>query len=196
VLAASCEGPRLTGPHGVVVQSARAIWCSDTGAGIRGTYLGEKAAQAVPFRVYRLDPVSGALSRAIGDRERPNGRCFSPDETRLDVVATPGGATTTHVYDIVAGKGVNGRRFVDAMPGYVDGIRCDTAGNVWCGFSGAPGQESVAVLAPDAPWLGRMLLPERCANLGFGGRKRNRLCLTASQSVDALYVETRGNPGG
>jgi gluconolactonase len=196
VLAASCEGTRLTGPNDVVVKSDGSIWFSDNGAGIRGNYLGEKAKQELPFRVYRLDPMSGALSIAIGDMERPNGLCFSPDETRLYVVDTPGGAKTTHVYDIVDGKAVNGRLFFDAMPGYADGIRCDTEGHVWCGFSGGPGQDGVAVFAPDGTLLGRILLPERCANLCFGGRKRNRLFMTASQSVYALYVEAQGNPGG
>lgn len=82
VLAASFEGTRLTGPNDVVVQSDRSIWFSDNGAGIRGNYLGEKAEQELPFRVYRLDSVNGVLSIAIGDMERPNGLCFSPDETR------------------------------------------------------------------------------------------------------------------
>ena len=91
---------------------------------------------------------------------------------------------------------MNGRLFFDAMPGYADGIRCDTEGNVWCGFSGGPGQDGVAVFAPDGTLIGRILLPERCANLCFGGRKRNRLFMTASQSVYALYVEAQGNPGG
>ncbi len=196
VLATSFEGTRLTGPNDVVVKSDGSIWFSDNGAGIRGNYLGDKAAQELPFRVYRLDPISGAFSIAIGDMERPNGLCFSPDETRLYVVDTPGGAKTTHVYDIVDGTAVNGRLFFDAMPGYADGIRCDTEGNVWCGFSGGPGQDGVAVFTPDGTLIGRILLPERCANLCFGGRKRNRLFMTASQSVYALYVEAQGNPGG
>jgi gluconolactonase len=196
ILAASFEGTRLTGPNDVVVKLDGSIWFSDNGAGIRGNYLGAKAEQELPFRVYRLDPMSGALSIAIGDMERPNGLCFSPDETRLYVVDTPGGAKTTHVYDLVDGNAVNGRLCFDAMPGYADGIRCDTEGNVWCGFSGGPGQDGVAVFAPDGTLIGRILLPERCANLCFGGRKRNRLFMTASQSVYALYVEAQGNPGG
>jgi len=196
VLAASFEGTRLTGPNDVVVKSDGSIWFSDNGAGIRGNYLGDKAAQELPFRVYRLDPDSGALSIAVGDMERPNGLAFSPDESRLYVVDTPGGVKTTHVYDMVDGKAVNGRVFFDGTPGYADGIRVDTEGNVWCGFSGGPGQDGVAVFAPDGTLIGRVLLPERCANLCFGGRKRNRLFMTASQSVYALYVEAQGCPGG
>src|SRR6185369_3072158 len=80
VLASSFEGTRLTGPNDVVVKSDGSIWFSDNGAGIRGHYLGDKAPQELPFRVYRLDPVTGALTIAVGDMERPNGLCFSPDE--------------------------------------------------------------------------------------------------------------------
>ncbi len=196
ILAAAFEGTRLTGPNDVVVKSDGSIWFSDNGAGIRGNYLGAKAAQEMPFRVYRLDPDTGALTIAVGDMERPNGLAFSPDESRLYVVDTPGGLKTTHVYDMVDGKAVNGRVFFDGSPGYADGIRVDTEGNVWCGFSGGPGQDGVAVFAPDGTLIGRVLLPERCANLCFGGRKRNRLFMTASQSVYALYVEAQGCPGG
>lgn len=196
VLASHFEGTRLTGPNDVVVKSDGSIWFSDNGAGIRGNYLGDKAPQEMPFRVYRLDPVSGEYTIAVGDMERPNGLAFSPDESKLYVVDTPSGTKTTHVYDIVDGKAVNGRVFFDATPGYADGIRVDTDGNVWCGFSGGPGHDGVAVFAPDGTLIGRILLPERCANLCFGGRKRNRLFMTASQSVYALYVEAQGCPGG
>jgi gluconolactonase len=197
VLADSFDGTRLTGPNDVVVKSDGSIWFSDNGAGIRGNYIGSKARQELPFRVYRLDPLTGALAIAVGDMERPNGLCFSPDESLLYVVNTPGDSIrNTHVYDMVDGEAANGRVFFDATPGYADGIRCDTLGNIWCGFSGGEDQDGVAVFAPDGVLIGRILLPERCANLCFGGRKRNHLFMTASQSVYALYVEAQGNPGG
>ena len=125
VLADSFEGTRLTGPNDVVVKSDGSIWFSDNGAGIRGNYMGDKARQEMPFRVYRLDPATGALTIAVGDMERPNGLCFSPDESRLYVVDTPSGTRTTHVYDMVDGKAVNGRLFFDGTPGFADGIRCE-----------------------------------------------------------------------
>lgn len=196
ILASHFEGTRLTGPNDVVVKSDGSIWFSDNGAGIRGNYLGHKAPQEMPFRVYRLDPETRTLTIAVGDMARPNGLCFSPDESRLYVVDTPAGPKTTHVYDIVDGQAVNGRLFFNAMPGYADGIRCDTEGNLWCGFSGGEGQDGVAIFAPDATLIGRILLPERCANLCFGGPKRNRLFMTASQSVYAVYVEAQGVAGG
>src|SRR6267154_5512579 len=196
VLANTFDGKRLTGPNDVVVKSDGSIWFSDNGAGIRGNYMGDKAPKEMPYRVYRLDPKSGELTIAVGDMERPNGLCFSPDEKRLYVVDTPDGTRTTHVYDMVDGKAVNGRLFFDGTPGFADGIRCDTEGNVWCGFSGGPGQDGVAVFAPDGTLIGRILLPERCANVCFGGAKRNRLFMAASQSVYALYVEAQGAVGG
>ena len=196
VLASHFEGVQLTGPNDVVVKSDGTIWFSDNGAGIRGNYLGDKATPELPYRVYKLDPITGRMSIAVGDMARPNGLAFSPNEDRLYVVDTPSGPKVTYVYDIVDGQAVNGRIFFDAQPGYTDGIRVDTEGNIWCGFSGGPGEDGVAVFAPDGVMIGRILLPERCANVAFGGRKRNRLFMTASQSVYALYVEAQGCSGG
>jgi gluconolactonase len=198
VLAESFDGKRLTGPNDVVVKSDGSIWFSDNGAGTRGNYLGHTLPRELPFRVYRIDPATGAITVAVGDMQRPNGLCFSPDEKLLYVVDTPGGDKTVHVYDIVEDgtKAVNGRVFFNQMPGYADGIRCDTQGNVWCGFSGGEGEDGVAVYAPDGTLIGRILLPERCANVCFGGRKRNRLFMAASQSVYACYVEAQGAVGG
>ena len=198
VLSQRFEGKQLTGPNDVVVKSDGSIWFSDNGAGIRGNYLGHKATPELPYRVYRIDPRNGAIAIAVGDMERPNGLAFSPDERRLYVVDTPGGPKTVHVYDIVddGTRAINGRVFFNAMPGYADGIRVDVEGNLWCGFSGGEGEDGVAAFAPDGDLIGRILLPERCANVCFGGRKRNRLFMTASQSVYSLYVETQGAPGG
>ena len=198
VLTESFDGKTLTGPNDVVVKSDGSIWFSDNGAGIRGNYLGHKATAELPYRVYRIDGRTGQITVAVGDMERPNGLCFSPDEKRLYVVDTPGGTKTTHVYDVVddGTKLANGRVFFDATPGYADGIRCDTEGNVWAGFSGGEDQDGVAVFAPDGKLIGRILLPERCANICFGGLKRNHLFMAASQSIYSLYVEAQGVVGG
>ena len=198
VLAESFDGKKLTGPNDVVVKSDGSMWFSDNGAGIRGNYLGHKATAELPYRVYRIDGRTGQTTIAVGDMERPNGLSFSPDEKRLYVVDTPGGTKTTHVYDVVddGTKLANGRVFFDATPGYADGIRCDTEGNVWAGFSGGEDQDGVAVFAPDGKLIGRILLPERCANLCFGSLKHNRLFMAASQSIYSLYVEAQGAIGG
>jgi gluconolactonase len=198
VLAERFEGKQLTGPNDVVVKSDGSIWFSDNGAGTRGNYLGHTAPKELPWCVYRLDPVANRLTVAVADMQRPNGLAFSPDESRLYVVDTPmGGDKTTWVHDIVDNgtRAVNGRVFFNGMPGYADGIRVDVHGNVWCGFSGGPADDGVAVFAPDGTLIGRILLPESCANVCFGGRKRNRLFMAASQSVYSLYVETQGAAG-
>ncbi len=87
---------------------------------------------------------------------------------------------------------------IDAEPdGTPDGMRCDIDGNLWCGWGmGTPALDGVLVFAPDGTAIGRIALPERCANVCFGGPKRNRLFMAASQSLYALYVNTQGVAGG
>jgi gluconolactonase len=199
MLAESFEGKRLTGPNDVVVKSDNSIWFSDNGAGTRGNYLGHTLPQELPFRVYRLDPTSGQVTIAVGDMKRPNGLAFSPDEKLLYVIDTPGpDPRSIQVYDVVENgtKLANRREFNSAEPGGSDGMRVDTQGNLWCGWSGGEAEDGVAVFAPDGKMIGRILLPERCANVCFGGRKRNRLFMAASQSVYSVFVETQGAIGG
>ena len=100
--------------------------------------------------------------------------------------------------DVVGGKTLANRRvLIDAGPkGTPDGFRVDTDGNLWCGWGGGEGLDGVAVYNPDAKLIGRILLPERCANLCFGGPSRNRLFMCGSTSLYSLYVNTQGAPGG
>jgi len=67
---------------------------------------------------------------------------------------------------------------------------------VWCAWAGGEAEDGVVVLAPDGKMIGRIMLPERCANVCFGGVKRNRLFMAASQSIYSLYVEAQGAIGG
>ena len=199
VLAETFDGKRLTGPNDVVVKSDGSIWFSDNGAGIRGNYLGNKATPELPYRVYRLDPVTGQVTIAVGDMKRPNGLAFSPDEKLLYVIDTPGpGQRTIQLYDVVDNgtKTANRREFNSAEPGGSDGMRVDVQGNSWCAWSGGEAEDGVAVFAPDGKMIGRIMLPERCANVCFGGVKRNRLFMATSQSIYSLYVETQGVLGG
>jgi gluconolactonase len=201
LLADSFEGKRLTGPNDVVVKSDNSIWFSDNGAGSRGNYLGHTVKTELPFRVYRLDPASGQMTVVVdqAQQKRPNGLAFSPDEKVLYVIDTPGalGPRAIYAYDVVDGtKTANGRVFNTAEPGGSDGFRVDVHGNLWCGWSGGEAEDGVAVFAPDSKMIGRIMLPERCANVCFGGKKRNRLFMAAGQSVYSLFVETQGVLGG
>nr|AIA12039.1 SMP-30/Gluconolaconase/LRE-like region [uncultured bacterium]AIW80534.1 SMP-30/Gluconolaconase/LRE-like region protein [uncultured bacterium] len=130
----------------------------------------------------------------------PNGLCFSPDEKILYIIESRGVPTRKILaYDVSPGgdKLSSKRVFVDAGPGTPDGMRADIDGNLWCGWGmGDPELDGVVVFAPDGVMIGRIALPERCANLCFGGLKRNRLFMAASQSIYALYVNAQGAPGG
>ena len=98
---------------------------------------------------------------------------------------------------------INGRRlandrvFVDAAPGTPDGLRSDVDGNLWCGWGmGTAELDGVFIYSPEGKLIGRIHLPERCANLCFGGAKRDRLFMAASKSLYSLYVNTQGAAGG
>jgi gluconolactonase len=192
------EGKPLNAPNDVVVKSDGSIWFTDPGYGILFNYEGHRAALELPTAVYRLDLGSGTAVQVITGLERPNGLCFSPDESQLYVVDSGASPRTILVFDVVGGRqATGGRVFADMSPGSSDGIRCDVDGNVWAAAGGGgDGFDGVHVFAPGGTRIGQILLPEKCANLCFGGVKRNRLFMAASQSIYALYVETQGVPGG
>ncbi|MBV9251238.1 MAG: SMP-30/gluconolactonase/LRE family protein [Acetobacteraceae bacterium] len=193
------EGKRLNSPNDVVVKSDGSIWFSDPVFGILGYYEGEKAEPELPPCVWRIDGQTGQASIAADDIEGPNGLAFSPDESKLYVVASRAQPTRKiMVYDVVDGKRLaNGRVFIDAAGGSPDGFRVDGAGNLWCGWGmGDAELDGVRIFNSSAQPIGHISLPERCANLCFGGRWRNRLFMAASHSLYALYVNTQGAPGG
>jgi len=102
------------------------------------------------------------------------------------------------VYDVIDTAQIsNGRVFLDAGAGSIDGLRADIDGNLWCGWGmGTPELDGVMVISPAGKMIGRIALPERCANLCFGGLKRNRLFMASSHSIYSLYVNTQGALGG
>jgi gluconolactonase len=162
-------------------------------------YEGHKATFELPTAVYRLDPYTHEAAVVAGDMDKPNGLCFSPDEKKLYVVDTgvpkkKGDPSPIRVYDVQDGARLkNGRMFTNMAPGSSDGIRCDVDGNVWSAAGwGGEGFNGVHVFAPDGALLGKIHLPETCANLCFGGEKKNRLYMAASQSLYAVYVGTEG----
>jgi gluconolactonase len=182
-----------------VVHSDGAIWFTDPGYGIMSDYEGHKAPFELPANLYRLDPNTRQATVVAGDMDKPNGLCFSPDEKKLYVVDTgvpkhPGDPRPIRVYDVEDGARLNnGRLFANMSPGSSDGIRCDVDGNVWsaAGWAGEA-FNGVHVFAPDGTLIGKIHLPETCANLCFGGTKRNRLFMAASQSLYSVFVDTLG----
>jgi gluconolactonase len=199
VLADRYAGKRFNSPNDVVVKSDGSIWFTDPTFGIDSFYEGERQVSEMPERVYRIDPHDGAVTMVIDDAHGPNGLAFSPDETVLYVVESRAQPRTIRAYAVTDdGRAVrDGRRLIDAGAGTPDGFRVDVHGNLWCGWGmGSDELDGVRVFAPDGTALGHIALPERCANVCFGGRHRNRLFMAASHGLYALYVNTQGMAGG
>jgi gluconolactonase len=202
VLADQFDGKRLNSPNDIVCQSNGAVWFTDPPFGIGGHWEGAKAEPELPHAVYRRDPVSGSLRQVLLDLAGPNGLAFSPDESVLYIVESRAQPhRLVWAYDVDASGGLSGKRLVvDAQgPGALDGIAVDQEGNIWCGWgsNGAldaqpEGLDGVRIFNPEGLAIGHIHLPERCANLCFGGVQGNRLFMAASHSLYALYVETRG----
>ena len=193
-LADHFEGKRLNSPNDIVCKSDGSIWFTDPSFGILSYYEGEKAEPELPTNVYRLD-VSGKLTVAAEGINQPNGLAFSPDESILYIVESRAAPRTILAYDVSAKGKLSKRRVaIDAGPkGTPDGFRLDVDGNLWCGWGmGEAGLDGVHIFNPSGKLIGRIDLPERCANLCFGGVHRNRLFMAASTSVYSLYVNTQG----
>ena len=197
VLMDSYEGKKLNAPNDVVVASDGAIWFTDPGYGILGNYEGHKAEFELPPRVYRIDAITGRATIVADDFDKPNGLAFSPDEKKLYIIdtgLTHGGRSNMRVFDVNGDKLANNKVFAeDFAPGFTDGVRTDVDGNVWCSMGWAdPKEDGVRCYAPSGELIGKIHLPETCSNLCFGGKRRNRLFITGSTSVYAVYVETQG----
>lgn len=209
-LATTLDGQRFNAPNdGMVHPNDGSIWFTDPGYGALMNYEGRRydATTPQPFRkeaVYRIDTRSGAIAKVTDEPYKPNGMCFSHDYRRVYIADTgtshyaeQGAKAVIWEYPVEGEKLGKGRHFasaeLDGKTGNYDGLRCDEAGNVWAaaGWIG-DGYDGVHCFAPDGTRIGQIRLPEICGNLCFGGTKRNRLFMAASQSLYAVYVETRG----
>lgn len=193
VLADQYQGKRLNSPNDIVCQRDGTIWFTDPAFGISGWFEGEPAVPELPESFYRLS-ADGELRCMDDSLAAPNGLAFSPDEKLLYVIDSK---STPHrlllAYDVDRAQLKNRRVLYTADDGgQLDGFRLDTAGNLWCGYGGNEATNGVRVLAPDGTPLLHIHLPERCANLCFGGARKNRLFMASSHSLYALHVNAQG----
>lgn len=213
VLAEKYNGKSLNAPNDGAVHPNGDIWFTDPGYGALMDYEGALAdtGSVQPYQkeaVYRIEAATGKLFQVTTEIVKPNGLCFSPDYKKLYVADTgsshyPGADKNIKVWDIEGEKTLkNGREFASmnltlgdqVVAGFADGIRADKDGNIWAsaGWVGA-GYDGVHIFAAeDGKRIGQIILPEICGNVCFGGTKRNRLFMCASQSLYAVYVNTRG----
>ncbi|MBC7854826.1 MAG: SMP-30/gluconolactonase/LRE family protein [Pirellulaceae bacterium] len=206
VLADAWQGKKLNAPNDAVVHpDDGAIWFTDPGYGSLMNYEGVKGKLEIKEAIYRIDAKTGKMEMVTDEIFKPNGLCFSPDYKKLYVADTgashyPDAPRNIKVWDVVDGKTLaKGREFASMKldgfekAGFADGIRADVDGNVWAsaGWVG-DGYDGVHVFAPSGDRIGQIRLPEICSNVCFGGTKRNRLFMTGSTSLYAVYVETQG----
>ncbi|MBX9830274.1 MAG: SMP-30/gluconolactonase/LRE family protein [Xanthobacteraceae bacterium] len=199
VLCDRFEGKRLSSPNDVVVKSDDSIWFTDMTAGIDGNWNGETGEQELPQRVYRIDGKSGQATVASdGVVKRPNGLAFSPDEKKLYVIESQPLERAIYVFDVDGAKLSGGKMLIKCTKEETpDGFRVDRDGNLWCGWGmGTAELDGVRIFNPQGAPIGHIELPERCANVCFGGPKGNRLFMAASHSLYALYVNALGTIGG
>ena len=200
ILCDRIDGKRLNAPNDAAVHPDGSIYFTDPGYGIMGPYEGHKAEFELPAsRVYRIDPAGKVTVAAEGPMRRPNGLCFSPDFKKLyvaDTGATDGSQYPANIvaFEVSSTTLKSPRIFADFAPGFTDGIRCDTDGNVWCSWGwGGVDTNGVRVHHPDGTLLAFLHTPEVISNLCFGGIKRNRLFMTGSTSIYAVYVNAVGH---
>jgi gluconolactonase len=204
VIADKWQGKALNAPNDIVVHPDGGIWFTDPGYGITGNYEGHTDKLEIKEAVYRVDGKTLKMDKVTDEMYKPNGLCFSPDYKKLYICETgsshyPEAAKNIRVYDVADSRSLkNGKQYISMdLPGkgagLADGIRADVDGNIWVGAGWVgPGYDGVHIFSPGGQRIGMILLPEMCANVCFGGTKRNRLFMCASQSLYAVYVETQG----
>ena len=204
VLADKWQGKPLNAPNDVVVHpDDGAIWFTDPGYGSLMNYEGHKGKLHIKEAVYRIDVQTGEMDLVTDEIFKPNGLCFSPDYKKLYIADTGAShyeeaSKNIKVWEVSDGTKLKGGREFTSMElegkaGFADGIRADVDGNVWAsaGWVG-DGYDGVHIFAPNGDRIGQIRLPEICGNVCFGGSKRNRLFMTASQSLYSVYVGTQG----
>jgi gluconolactonase len=225
VIADTFQGKRLNSPNDIACHPDGSYWFTDppyggqlyegmpdaaggpsNKQGMLNAKVGQPAGSGVLKRelscnVYRVDP-GGRIDMVISEEALgaiPNGITFSPDYKRLYVV----NRGVVSVLDVGTGHQVGKPRqfadfMVDGIPCRTDGIRTDVFGNLWASSNAGAnvGYSGVTVWNPDGKLIGRIRLPEVCANVAFGGPKRNRLFMAAGQSLYAVYTNTQGSSPG
>ena len=194
VIADRYKGKRLNSPNDVVVKSDGSIWFTDPDYGIMSDYEGFKSEMEQDgCNVFRVDPDTGRMEIVVDDFVKPNGLAFSEDEKILYIADSgrshdPEGPHHIRAFNVSDSNTLsNSRVFCEIDPGIPDGFRVDIHGNVWSSC-----QNGVLCFNREGIVLGKIKIPQMVSNLTFGGPRKNRLFITATKSVYAVYVASTG----
>ena len=196
VLADKYDGKRLNSPNDAVVKSDCSIWFTDPPYGILFDYEGHLSTMEQDgAHVYRIDGITGTLTRVATDFEKPNGLAFSPDEKYLYIADTgithkANGPKHIRRFEMSVDGTKLGKNhiFADCNSGLFDGFRIDSDGRIWTSAG-----DGVHCFDPDGILIGKILIPELVSNVCFGGPKLNRLFICGTTSLYSCYLAINGN---
>ena len=190
-LVTKCNGLKFISPNDVCVKSDGSIWFTDTGAnsGISAAAYGYQAGYYV-YRFYETNGNATVVPVITSGIQRPNGICFSPDETKL-YVADDGinwNLDNIMVYNVTSSNTLTGGKlFCTVNGGFADGFRCDRDGRIW-----STSGEGVDIIAPDGHRIGAILMGNRPNNLCFGGTNYQTLFMAAEPDIYSFPVLVAG----
>jgi gluconolactonase len=191
-LASTCNGLRFYSPNDLAVKSDGTIWFTDPG------YNSGVAAPPQPgfqtgYFVYRFNPTNGnatCVPVITNGLVRPNGICFSPDESKLFVADSDNAQHNIRVYSVSASNTLSGGSvFATVTNGVPDGIHCDVDGRIWS----SSGEGVYIFAATDGHLIGKIKFL-RTANLCFGGSQYKTLYMTGQPVVTSIPVRVTGTP--
>ncbi|HTP13814.1 MAG TPA: SMP-30/gluconolactonase/LRE family protein [Bacteroidota bacterium] len=181
-LVSTYTGKRFNSPNDVVVRSDNSIFFTDPDFNIPVGQQSELHYQGI----YRISP-EGTLKLLDSTFDKPNGICFSPDETKLYV--NDSHKCIIYVWDVVNDSTIANRKVLYSIPasGYADGMKTDAEGNVYC-----TGPTGVWIVSPSGTLLDRIQMSETPSNCNWGDADRKTLYITAGSSIYRIRLLMTG----
>jgi gluconolactonase len=181
---------KFISPNDVCVKSDGSIWFTDTGSDSGASPGGQYQPGYYVYRFYETNGNATVVPVITNGIQRPNGICFSPDETKL-YVADDGinwNKGTIMVYNVTSSNTVTGGRTnCTVSSGFADGFRCDADGRIW-----STAGDGVEIFAPDGHLIGKILMGRQVNNLCFGGSQYQTLFIVGQPTVCSFPVLVAG----